>query len=86
MSDLKRRKISHEDSAPVAKKRRSEADTDITTASRPAQDVAEEEIAVGTNRDEETKKVETFAGLGVVDALCEACTALDFKTPTAIQA
>ncbi|KAF4587883.1 ATP-dependent rRNA helicase RRP3 [Ophiocordyceps camponoti-floridani] len=29
---------------------------------------------------------QTFKDLGIVDALCEACTALGYKTPTAIQA
>jgi ATP-dependent RNA helicase DDX47/RRP3 len=37
----------------------------------------------GTNGEQAAKK--TFADLGVIDSLCEACTNLGFKHPTPIQ-
>lgn len=44
---------------------------------------ADQEEAVEAVPDEVTQK--SFAELGVIDSLCDACTALGYKTPTAIQ-
>ncbi|KAK0887651.1 ribosomal RNA processing protein, partial [Friedmanniomyces endolithicus] len=75
MSDHKRRKLSH-DANPAQVEKEEKARTETGTAI---------ETDTKTETDPETKTT-TFAELGVTDALCEACTALGFKTPTAIQA
>ncbi|KAK3666806.1 ribosomal RNA processing protein [Elasticomyces elasticus] len=38
------------------------------------------------NADVETVSAKSFAELGVIDSLCDSCTALGYKAPTAIQA
>ncbi|KAK4542547.1 ribosomal RNA processing protein [Oleoguttula mirabilis] len=101
MSDVKRRKLSHEGRPTTAKKHKSdrapkkdvvpakpaeeedvEVEVESTTVSRQAQGVDEEEIA---QEPEDVEVTKTFEDLGVIDSLCEACTALGYKTPTAIQ-
>lgn len=39
----------------------------------------------GTDGPDNDAAQKSFADLGVIDSLCDACTSLDFKTPTAIQ-
>jgi len=75
MSDHKRRKLSH-DATPVQVENETKTKKGTETAV---------ETDLKTETDLEPKTT-TFAELGVTDALCEACTALGFKTPTAIQA
>ncbi|KAK3679522.1 ribosomal RNA processing protein [Recurvomyces mirabilis] len=84
MSDVKRRKLSHDGPRPTKKsKKSSREDAAIiqprTIATEP--DLAEEE---GETQDAVVDK--TFADLGVTESLCDACTNLGFKAPTAIQA
>ncbi|KAK5128201.1 ribosomal RNA processing protein [Meristemomyces frigidus] len=101
MPDVKRRKLSHDGAPSTAMKSKGDrvpkkgavptksAETDetevevaSTTVSRHAQDVEEDEIAQQPDDAEATK---SFEDLGVIDSLCEACTSLGYKTPTAIQ-
>ncbi|KOS22386.1 ATP-dependent rRNA helicase RRP3 [Escovopsis weberi] len=44
-----------------------------------------EASSVGDATEEETEQRKTFKDLGIVDSLCEACEALNYKYPTPIQ-
>lgn len=101
MSSVKRRKVSHapeESETPsppkmttVAIQKSSKSPSTSATKSkskRPRDDESEEEKedeGEGEEATEETAPTKTFAELGVIDSLCEACTSLGFTTPTAIQ-
>lgn len=77
--NMSNKKRAYEDtipSKPVVKKAKGE----VTSEEEVDEDEADEEIPVAAD---ETPK--SFAELGIIDALCEACTALGYKTPTPIQ-
>lgn len=101
MSDVKRRKLSHEGQARVAKKAKvgRVAKKDVVSTRPIEKDENDEEVlsttvagqaqAVEDDEDEDnpaSETIKTFEELGVIESLCEACASLGFKTPTAIQA
>ncbi|KAK9456062.1 P-loop containing nucleoside triphosphate hydrolase protein [Dipodascopsis uninucleata] len=47
--------------------------------------VVKEDEENGINMEEEQKEIESFAELGIMPALCEACENMKFKRPTPIQ-
>lgn len=64
-----------------------EQPADDASSSDEEQDDADANTKDGEDIPEAANKVEdkSFADLGVTESLCDACTALGFKTPTAIQ-
>ncbi|KAL1311385.1 hypothetical protein AAFC00_001553 [Neodothiora populina] len=101
MSALKKRKLQHERSSfteespqpKPSKKTMDQIDDtlvdELPTAKTAIAQAREEkeasaEDAPAEPKEEEEKK-KTFAGLGIIDALCEACATLGYKYPTPIQ-
>ncbi|OAA53559.1 ATP-dependent rRNA helicase RRP3 [Cordyceps fumosorosea ARSEF 2679] len=76
MADVKRRKTSRD--APS--KRVEPEEKSVSSESE------DESATVEAAPDGEEELPKTFKELGVVDALCESCEALGYKTPTGIQA
>lgn len=75
MSSHKKRKLSHD-----GRSERSVSSSTASETSTGADDVA----TLPTDTVEAAKK--TFKDLGVIDSLCEACTALGYEHATPIQA
>ncbi|POR38339.1 ATP-dependent rRNA helicase RRP3 [Tolypocladium paradoxum] len=78
MADIKRRKVAH--NAPKK--------PHVPEKSAPAaspQSTEESATVDGAPLEEESETRKTFKELGVVDSLCEACDALNYKFPTPIQ-
>ncbi|KAJ6783750.1 hypothetical protein PWT90_03390 [Aphanocladium album] len=77
MADIKRRKVSRD--APPKRTEHEESS---------ASESEDESATVEAQPEGEEEKIEakTFKELGIVDALCEACEKIGYKSPTAIQA
>jgi len=88
MSDFKRRKISHGDGVIRKKKQKVEKPKSPSPDPEEESEASSEEesatVDVPSN-EESSEKPKTFAELGIVDSLCEACDALNYKYPTPIQ-
>ncbi|TDZ39266.1 ATP-dependent rRNA helicase RRP3 [Colletotrichum spinosum] len=89
MPASKRQKTSHGGSSSKSPRQEqrapSPAESDSTSASELASDTQiEREPEATADGAEEIQK--SFKDLGIVDSLCEACTALGYKHPTPIQA
>ncbi|KAJ3542715.1 hypothetical protein NM208_g3947 [Fusarium decemcellulare] len=87
MNAAKRRKIAPD----VPKKKKAEAkEVPPNAASEPSSDEQSEEESTTLEEPSAEEAAadapkKTFKDLGVVDALCEACEALNYKHPTPIQ-
>jgi ATP-dependent RNA helicase DDX47/RRP3 len=77
MPPLKKRKLSHDSSASASE--------DESTMP-PQENETEEQAPDATPPTEDSTPQKTFKDLGIIDSLCDACTALGYKTPTQIQA
>ncbi|KAH7310553.1 P-loop containing nucleoside triphosphate hydrolase protein [Stachybotrys elegans] len=77
MNEAKRRKI-----AQPAKKPAKKPSTEEETSPSPEPSAEESSVTLDTAEAQEPK---TFKDLGIVDSLCEACDALNYKHPTPIQ-
>lgn len=77
MTAIKKRKLNQESPLPIAKGSGDEAN--IAQADQPSHKVI-------TPASPEPTPEKAFKDLGVIDPLCDACTALGYKTPTPIQA
>ncbi|OAA72968.1 ATP-dependent rRNA helicase RRP3 [Akanthomyces lecanii RCEF 1005] len=86
MADLKRRKVSR--SAPSKRPEPEEAVSSSESEEAVSNSESEDESeTVDAQPDgEEEVQAKTFKELGIVEALCESCEALGYKTPTGIQA
>jgi len=84
MSDLKRRKIAH--GARVGGGRVGKKPVEDDIASSSSSDAESETVDAPSNEETPEELPKTFKELGIVDALCEACEALNYKHPTPIQA
>ncbi|KAG9254440.1 P-loop containing nucleoside triphosphate hydrolase protein [Emericellopsis atlantica] len=84
MSDLKRRKIAH--GARVGGGRVGKQPVEDDVASSSSSDAESETVDAPSNEEAAEELPKTFKELGIVDALCEACEALNYKHPTPIQA
>ncbi|KAL6880803.1 P-loop containing nucleoside triphosphate hydrolase protein [Trichoderma novae-zelandiae] len=86
MSGPKRQKTAHD--APA--KRQTEEAEDSASQSSPDSPTEEEsatlDVASSADAADAPEEPKTFKELGIVDSLCEACEALNYKRPTAIQA
>ncbi|KFA65918.1 hypothetical protein S40285_02372 [Stachybotrys chlorohalonatus IBT 40285] len=84
MSDVKRRKVAH--AAPKRNAEASGSPTFVVPANNTVDTSAEESsVTLDVPAQDAPEKPKTFKELGIVDALCEACDALGYKHPTAIQ-
>lgn len=77
-------------SATKSKSKSTSTSKSKSTSKRPRDEAGEsesqqEEEAAESEENETETTSKTFADLGVIDSLCEACTSLGFTTPTAIQ-
>ncbi|KAK4570146.1 ribosomal RNA processing protein [Recurvomyces mirabilis] len=84
MSDVKRRKLSHDGPRPTKKSKKSDGEDAAIT--EPESIAAEPGLEEEEGEAQGTAVDKTFADLGVTESLCDACTNLGFKAPTAIQA
>ncbi|GJN83192.1 ATP-dependent rRNA helicase RRP3 [Purpureocillium lilacinum] len=85
MSEVKRRKVAHDAPAAPKKSKKDKAPDRAAPAASP--ESTEESATVdGVPVEEKDETPKTFKELGIVDALCEACEALNYKFPTPIQA
>lgn len=83
MPALKKRKISHEKLID-RNKSSDDASSSNEDVALSDQDNAAEEVKA-PNDETSTSTPKTFRDLGLIPQLCEACDALGYKTPTAIQ-
>jgi ATP-dependent RNA helicase DDX47/RRP3 len=83
-------KASKPTSKPVTKsappKQSAEAESSDDEAEEDEEDGEDEEAVAATEQDEvEVVAQKTFADLGIIESLCEACVNLGYKHPTPIQ-
>lgn len=83
MPSVKKRKITRDGpgSPSHAEPSASEsAASESSQANRPSEEPAQEQ-----NGEQETSSPTSFRELGIIDSLCDACTAMGYKAPTPIQ-
>lgn len=98
MSSIRKRKLGHEkaangEAASIKRTKRTEERVQHSESSEDEEDPivadatesSDEEVKEGTDAPA-TTNVKTFEELGIIDSLCDACTALGYKSPTPIQA
>jgi ATP-dependent RNA helicase DDX47/RRP3 len=85
MPPTKKRKISHEP-APVQEESSSPSDTGSDSETTPDEDAKTAPAVDGTQEGQANTEPKSFRELGIIEQLCEACEALGYKAPTAIQA
>ncbi|KAH6888473.1 P-loop containing nucleoside triphosphate hydrolase protein [Thelonectria olida] len=85
MESVKRRKHAHD--APKKKVAKEKASPKVSPEQVPEQETEEESGTLEAPSAEESSDApkKTFKDLGIVDALCESCEALNYKYPTPIQ-
>lgn len=81
MPITKKRKVAHE--APVQESALSKASA---SSPEPANEDPDVEDATSETEAAAPSAPKTFKELGIIEALCEACTNLGYKAPTPIQA
>lgn len=86
MPAIKKRKVAHEGSESPASSDAS--DVESSRSSSPVEDDKKHDSESNQDGGETPAKTQqkTFRDLGVIEPLCEACDALGYKAPTAIQA
>ncbi|GAD94688.1 ATP-dependent rRNA helicase RRP3 [Paecilomyces variotii No. 5] len=86
MPAIKKRKVAHEGSASPASSDAS--DVESSRSSSPVEDDKKHDSERNQDDGETPAKTQqkSFRDLGVIEPLCEACDALGYKAPTAIQA
>ncbi|TKA26118.1 ATP-dependent rRNA helicase RRP3 [Salinomyces thailandicus] len=86
----KKTKVKRDSAVPAKEAQAVEDATDAlpnsTTVARKAQEVeAKDVLAEQDDPGDDAAAPKTFADLGVIESLCDACDSLGFKTPTPIQ-
>lgn len=80
MPSIKKRKTSHEGPGRPSRDESSASESSQTDRSPEEAPQAQDEDA-----EQEEAAPPSFSQLGIIDSLCEACTALGYKAPTPIQ-
>lgn len=83
MPSIKKRKITNED--PGRPSRDESSASESSQVDRSPEEASQEQDGDGDGEQESTPPA-TFSQLGIIDSLCDACTALGYKAPTPIQA
>ena len=78
MPPLKQRKLSHNESLHSTASQYAD--------SQSGSDSQHNEPELGAIEDGTVPSIKSFKDLGIIDSLCESCTALGYTTPTPIQA
>lgn len=86
MPPTKKRKISHEPVSEPEGSPSSASDSGTDSGTSPDEDAKAAPAADGKKEDQAAQELKSFRGLGIIEPLCEACEALGYKAPTAIQA
>ena len=86
MPPTKKRKLSHEPVPEPEKSSSSTSDSDSDSETTPDEDAKPVPAVDGKPEEDVAPAPKSFRELGIIEPLCEACEALGYKAPTAIQA
>lgn len=82
---MKRRKLSHEP-GPELEESSSASDSGSDSETTPDENATTVPAQAEKQEDQIVEAPKSFRDLGIIEPLCEACEALGYKAPTAIQA
>lgn len=85
MPPTKKRKLSYEP-VPELEESSSTSDSDSDSETTPNDDAKPMPAVHGKPKEDVVSAPKSFRELGIIEPLCEACEALGYKAPTAIQA
>ena len=86
MPPIKKRKISHEPIPEPEESSSSHSESDSDSGTTPDEDEAISQAPAEKQEAQVEAAPKSFRELGIIEPLCEACEALGYKAPTAIQA